>query len=339
MNNKLVSIIIPVYNSQENLNRCISSCINQTYKNIEIMCINDGSKDESLNILKKYAKNDTRIKVIDQENMGVSVARNNGLKMCKGDYITFLDSDDFLNNDSIEIMVKIIEQEKVDIIRTNYLRVLEDGSSHVNFNPFIKNKLYNKEDIVSKVLNKILSGEMSSHLWLLCINSKLIKNNKIEFIPGIKVMQDKLFYLKLFSKASSFYQAENVTYNYFCNSSSTIMSSKKSIMRIEFIVKVAELCEEILIKEGLINQVEINNLYRSHFISLCREIYFCKSSFEAIEKIKQESCILEYQKIIKNTQYKKLRFDNKIVLFLLKHKHYKLLYYFSSLIIKLKKKK
>ena len=92
-----ISIIIPVYNVAPFIKSCLHSVLNQTYKNIEIICINDGSTDNSLNILKEYHQKDSRIIIVDQENEGVSAARNKEILMAKGDYITFVDSGDFLD--------------------------------------------------------------------------------------------------------------------------------------------------------------------------------------------------------------------------------------------------
>ena len=101
-----ISIIVPVYNAQKYLKKCIDSIINQTYKNIEILLINDGSKDKSLKICKEYEKKDSRIIVIDKQNKGVSNTRNVGIKKSTGDYIVFIDSDDCFELDAIETMYK-----------------------------------------------------------------------------------------------------------------------------------------------------------------------------------------------------------------------------------------
>ena len=97
-----ISVIVPVYNSEKYIEKCIESIINQTYRNIEIIFINDGSTDESLNIIHKYKKLDNRIKVINQSNSGVSAARNKGIKNSIGDYITFVDSDDHIDSKMID---------------------------------------------------------------------------------------------------------------------------------------------------------------------------------------------------------------------------------------------
>ncbi|MBQ9920107.1 MAG: glycosyltransferase family 2 protein, partial [Clostridia bacterium] len=103
--NKKVSIIVPVYNVAEYLEDCLNSLVNQSYENIEIISINDGSKDNSLEILKTFAEKDLRIKVFDNENHGVSYTRNFGIKNCTGDYIAFVDSDDIVAKNYIEVLV------------------------------------------------------------------------------------------------------------------------------------------------------------------------------------------------------------------------------------------
>lgn len=116
VNESKISVIVPVYNVAEYIPKCLDSLINQTYQNLEIICVNDGSKDNSLEILNEYEKKDKRIKVIDKENGGVSSARNAGLKVCRGDYITFVDSDDYLDLDVYEKSINRIKQENADVL-------------------------------------------------------------------------------------------------------------------------------------------------------------------------------------------------------------------------------
>ena len=122
-----VSIVVPIFNIEEYLEDCIKSIINQTYKNLEIILINDGSTDCSLKICKKFKKLDKRIVLIDKDNTGVSNTRNIGINSATGDYITFVDSDDWLELDAIENMVKLAYTQNCDIIRTNFTLVNEDG--------------------------------------------------------------------------------------------------------------------------------------------------------------------------------------------------------------------
>ena len=115
--NKKVSIIIPVYNAEKFLDKCIESLQNQTYKNLEFVFVDDGSKDNSVNILKKYAKKDKRIKIIRQKNAGPGPARNNGMKQSTGDYLTFVDSDDTINPDYIEQLMTHIKDNDMETIK------------------------------------------------------------------------------------------------------------------------------------------------------------------------------------------------------------------------------
>lgn len=120
-NKPLVSVIIPIYNVEEYLQECLNSVISQTYKNIEIICINDGSKDNSLNVLKTFENKDKRFIIIDQENKGVGIARNKGIEKAKGKYLTFIDPDDFFNDlTSVEKMVEAAEKDNLDYVVTNY---------------------------------------------------------------------------------------------------------------------------------------------------------------------------------------------------------------------------
>lgn len=119
--NKLVSIIVPVYNVENIINNCLNNLLNQTYSNIEIILVDDGSKDDSLIMCKKRAKEDKRVKVYSKKNGGPSSARNLGLKKAKGDYLIFVDSDDYLHQNAIELMVNSIKDNDVLICNYNYL--------------------------------------------------------------------------------------------------------------------------------------------------------------------------------------------------------------------------
>ena len=133
MNDPLVSIIIPVYNVENFVTDTLESVCAQTYKNIEIICVDDGSKDNSLSILNFYSEKDNRIKVISQENSGVSAARNNGIKKSNGQYICFLDSDDFMHPQYIELQLKAILDTGAEMAFCKFKNVTENSKPE-NFN-------------------------------------------------------------------------------------------------------------------------------------------------------------------------------------------------------------
>ena len=123
----LVSIVIPVYNVENFVKDTLSSVCNQTYKNIEIICVDDGSTDNSLSVLNFYSEKDKRIKVLSQSNSGVSAARNNGIRAAEGEYICFLDSDDFMHPQNVELQVKAITDSGADIVYCRFKNVPEDA--------------------------------------------------------------------------------------------------------------------------------------------------------------------------------------------------------------------
>jgi len=201
-----VSIIIPIYNAENYLKKCLDSIINQTYKNIEIILINDGSTDNSLEICKQYK--DDRIKLINQKNSGVSTARNVGLDLVTGDYITFVDSDDWLELDAIESMVNFIEIRKTDIARFNY------QINGVNQNASQK---LEKTDI-EKFVKKLISGEVPGYLWLLLIKKEIIKD--IKFKTDLSLAEDLVFILEILKNTKSIAISDKITYNYFLTTDS-----------------------------------------------------------------------------------------------------------------------
>ena len=126
--NGKISVIVPVYNVEKWLNMCIDSILAQSYKNLEIILVNDGSTDKSKDICDSYSKKDNRVRVLNIKNSGQSVARNIGLKEAKGDYILFIDSDDYISDKAIiEKFINILDSNNYDFIYTSYCR-FEDGN-------------------------------------------------------------------------------------------------------------------------------------------------------------------------------------------------------------------
>ena len=117
-----ISVIIPVYNVEKYLDICLDTVLAQTFKDFEAVCINDGSTDNSLNILEHYQKFDKRIKIIQTENKGLSHARNKGIKEAKGEYITFVDSDDYISEICLESMNKNLDEQKADFLYSNIIQ-------------------------------------------------------------------------------------------------------------------------------------------------------------------------------------------------------------------------
>lgn len=176
----LLSVIIPVYNVEPYLEQCLDSVINQTYKNIEIICINDGSTDNSLKILEKYKTKDSRIKIISQKNKGLSEARNAGIKIAKGKYIGFIDPDDFIEPTMYEkLITPMIKDPSIDFSFTNFKYVSEKGVYEGRSIPM---------DVGVPGKNKVslsLSELYQIVVWNKVYKRSIIQTNKIYFPAGL----------------------------------------------------------------------------------------------------------------------------------------------------------
>ena len=220
----LVSIIIPFYNAEKYIDRCVSSILNQTYKNIEAVFVSDGSNDNSISKVNKY-KNET-IKIYSIDKSGVSVARNFGIDKANGKYITFMDVDDELTDNFVEKLVETIGREKTDIVLCNYLEIYSDGKSKENLLPWKETKFNSKEIKEKLIANMIYSEKNEYHIdglvWRMITTKKLIVDNNIRFVKGIKVAEDMLFTIQLYNRANSIYFLNDCLYKYYKSKNSSM---------------------------------------------------------------------------------------------------------------------
>ena len=180
-----ISVIVPVYKVEEYLNKCVDSIINQTYKNLEIILVDDGSPDSCGKICDEYAKKDNRIKVIHKENGGVSSARNIGLDVATGDYVGFVDSDDWIDIDMYELLIDISIKHNCDIARCTYRDYID--------NRFKEIKNDGKEIILNsdEAIKLILEPKINRGVWTTLYKCKTIKN--VRFSDKYKVCEDYIF--------------------------------------------------------------------------------------------------------------------------------------------------
>lgn len=197
---KKISVIVPIYNSEKYIRRCIESIINQTYKELEIILINDGSTDNSLDIISEYKKNDSRIVVINQKNSGVAFSRNKGLNVSKGEYLMFMDNDDYIDLDYIEKMYDLIGNN--DIVVSGYKRVTD-------------NKILQK-----KVIKNMHFGIYENVApWGKLISKKFLVKNKISFFD-YPIGEDVIFNLNLYSVTTKIVISTSTGYNWYFNNNS-----------------------------------------------------------------------------------------------------------------------
>ena len=268
MNNPKVSIIIPVYNTEKYLEQCLESIINQTYKNIEIICVDDGSTDNSLAILHNFQQKDSRIKVYTQKNNGTGVCRNKGIMYSTGEYIMFADSDDWLNLSAIEKVVDIFVSTGVKVIQFDFLRYIEASGAYLQgksitslkkhhlINPD-KNKFYNWKDVKPECL-----WGMGLACWQRAYSKSFLEENNIKFSPFTNA-EDILFKITAVLKADKFFILDENLYYYRIRQGSSVNSFTNNNF---CAFKVIKLVEEYLNKLNLID--ELKNEFQNFKINI-----------------------------------------------------------------------
>lgn len=208
--NPLISIIVPIYNVEQYLCRCVDSLINQTYKDLEIILVDDGSPDRCGEICDEYAKRDDRIIVIHKRNGGLSEARNSGKEKSKGEYLMFIDSDDWIELDTCEVVVEIAMTHDADMVPFGVRDVYSNGDSK-DWLPF-KSGLMGKEECMSALIYNMHKYGIFNYACNKLYSRRLLEN--VEFLVG-RVSEDHAFVYKLVHKANSIVVCNKVFYNYY----------------------------------------------------------------------------------------------------------------------------
>ena len=213
-----ISVIIPVYNGEKYLSRCFSSLKNQTCQDWQAIFVDDGSTDKSGDILDKYAAKDNRIVVIHKENMGVSAARNDGIKRARGIYIHFMDVDDEIDNNYYESMLKFADNR--DIICSGF----------VSNSKYSKNLVYKKIHVLKTLFGKLFWSQalIKSFVWRYLFKTEFIKKNKLQFDAGLISQEDAVFVLNALSLSGQIVIVPNTNYHYLFNIDSALNRKDKA---------------------------------------------------------------------------------------------------------------
>lgn len=232
---ELISVIVPIYNVEKYLRKCVDSIINQTYKNLEIILVDDGSPDNCPKICDEYAKQDSRIKVIHKENGGLSDARNAGMNIATGEYISFIDSDDWIKSEMIEDMYNRMIEDNSDLVSSGVLWVDENGVEIRNAT-VSENCVLNTEQAMTELIN---DGKLKQHVWNKLYKADLIKN--IPFDKG-KYHEDVFWSYKVIGEAERI-SIEKNSYYFYVQRSESIMGEKYSAKRLDALDAMKLRCE------------------------------------------------------------------------------------------------
>lgn len=278
---ELISIVVPIYNVEKFLSECIESILNQSYKNLEILLIDDGSTDGSGKICDEYLKKDSRIKVIHKKNGGLSDARNTGTLNSHGKYICYLDSDDYIEKDYVKLMYKAIKKNKTNICQCGINYVDESGK-------YIKSIGYDETsvmDAVQMIKDMYLDGRIENIVaWNRMYKTEIMKRN---LYPVGKIHEDEFVTYRVLYEEKNISVIKEKLHNY-RQQSSSIMKAKYSLKRLH---PVDAYFERIAyFKEN--NENELYYLCMNYFLLFLRN-----NAYKVLNELKEEKI---YKDLIKN---------------------------------------
>lgn len=282
---RLVSIVVPIYNVEKYLARCLDSIRLQSYSNIEVIMVNDGSTDLSVNIAKEFEKKDIRFHLYSKENGGLSSGRNYGLVHAKGDYVCFIDSDDFIGKNFVQSLLSAFDSE-TDIVISDYaIYNAEDGKSYLHA------KLLKDEEFINyngkrQLIQYLITGEYPvMSVWKNMYRTSFLKNNNIVFVSERLIYsEDLLFHVEAYTKAFKVKMIPNIEFFHLVIPGSLSQSYRKNYFQMQktLYLSIIEVLEEHYQKEFV-------DKYKNQFPSIIGSSMFglCKCDFkQSINNIK-----------------------------------------------------
>ncbi len=328
-----VSVIIPVYNTEKYLKKCISSIIDQSYKNLEIIIIDDGSTDSSSLICEEFLRNDSRIVYKKIKNSGVSNARNVGIMTSTGDYLSFIDSDDYIGKDYVKNLVQVANNYECEIVVCGLTELKGDFESKISIYKDMKED-FKEITFPLNIEDYLLTFEFNSSCSQL-ISKKLISDNNIKFNTEIKYGEDMLFSFECYFNSKKTFYLKQYDYFYIRNDNSAMgKTDKKSIDKFYD--------DNFKTMQIIINKFKINDEYKkllfiktaSVFNGISTSVVYNSKNYIETRKILLDKR-KEYDEVFNNLDFKKINeTKEKLVYFLLKNKLI-LLYYILKKIRKI----
>lgn len=324
MSNKLVSIVISIYNVEKYLDRCIKSVVQQTYRNLEIILVDDGSTDGCAKRCDEWSEEDRRIKVIHKENAGLGMARNTGIENARGKYLYFFDGDDYVSPDTIEKTVICAEQNSADIVLFGFCYVNASGKIKNSVVPSTGKQLYEGVEIQSFILPDLIFPDLysleKSNLWMsacMCLfSADLIRKNGWRFVSEREYISEDVYSLLVLYHEVNRVAVVNEAYYYYCENEKSLTHTYREdrFDKIKYCYKSClELCERLeyeeLVKERLTLQ------FFSNLIGAMKSII--KADLKMVQKKHYLAEIIhdaDLQKIICNTDLRKESVKRRILI-------------------------
>lgn len=327
--NRKISIIVPIYNTEKYLKKCLDSILKQSLKEIEVIAVNDGSLDNSLKILREYEKKDSRIIVIDKENGGLSSARNAGLEISSGEYILHIDSDDWIEQEYLKDMYDKAKKNNLDIVVSDIIWDFDNGKVEYKQDLPI---LENEEITGKKYLSLLYNGKIFPAVWNKLYKTKLYKDYKISHPVGISLGEDLATTPLLAAKAERIGKINKAYVHYIQNFES--ITKANPTKKIYELIKCFEILEENMdyIDLEKMNKLKVENLGGIiYYPNYDLNDFFYKKAFEYYVNLFKDLSEIESTSKKRKCYYKLLKMKPNI-------RTLKFICYFDRFVIKIKKK-
>lgn len=305
-----ISVIIPVYNTEKYLAECLKSLLEQTLEGVEIICVDDGSTDGSADILAKFASRG--VKIITQKNSGQSAARNNGLKAAKGEYIAFLDSDDWAEKTFLETLYNLAKKGDTDISMCSINVYNEARNSQTAHDCYLSLDVFSKR-LEGKCFDWQQTKDFLFNIavvpWNKIYKSEFLKNSGLKFVEEVN-FEDNIFFTETFLKAKrvNFTRAALVNYRYFSKTSYSTSGGENDFKKLDFF-KIFELIEKVLKREGAYRQLsKYFKAYRQKTLIQ----WFDKTTDEKAKKEFAKKLYTMYPQMIFNRFSKRIKLAQRI---------------------------
>lgn len=346
MNNRdeLISIVVPVYNVEKYLKRCLDSLINQTYENIEIILVNDGSTDDSLEICKEYSKNDKRIKIVSKKNEGLGMARNTGIDNASGQYICFFDSDDFVEINAIEKLHDVIIKERPQIVCFGFKKLRSNGEIINTYIPDANKMNFCGEEVINEFLPELISENpntgrswgLTMSAWASIYSMDLVKDSGWRFVSERDIISEDIYsLLLLYKNVNKVSILSEALYFYCINPSSLTHTYRKDrYEKIEYFYRMCQtVCKELQYPEFIKRRIIYP--YLGNTIDALKQIIGSNEKFKDklinLKKIVKDKTL---QEVLITSKNNKWNFSKKILFLAIRYK----MTFFTYLLLLLKQK-
>ncbi|SFO26667.1 Glycosyltransferase involved in cell wall bisynthesis [Pseudobutyrivibrio sp. UC1225] len=333
---KLVSIILPIYNVEKYLDRCMNSVLNQSYKNIEVIMVDDGAKDSCPEKCEDWAKKDSRVKVVHKQNAGLGEARNTGLEYVNGEFVFFLDSDDYVSEDLVESCLRIQEEKDSDVVLYGFSRVDRDGNVYKSNVPQSEKKHYVGEEIKNDVLPALLAskGKTVSGLWMsawCCMYKKAtIDSINWEFVSERVIIAEDVYSLLQYYRAVNVVSIIDKPMYFYCDNDASLTH----VYRPDRIDKINYFLRETLSKVeeynyGSLIEECVCFLYSSFMIAALKMVVtadnasFIEKRKMLVKCIKSDEC----QRALKHGGFNFKRLGKSVLLLMMRLRFFDIVYF------------